>query len=227
MIRSFFSLLLVGTLCLSNQLHANTLFDISSFQVDGYTKNFTKEFDIKMDLIIQDSGKITEIVGFINQSTAKTTNKFGQSWIGVFLTGQFVIEDEKIHQSFLLLYDPKTKRLHHLIDSNDGTMSSYEWKNVPKYMQDGERIKVGIVNEKDPDGKIILVGDVEFQFSKDNNGFEFCTIETNNNLETKQQEITKECDQFDFMKKIVGVKVEVMLGDYSTTTGTGKIILKK
>ncbi|CAM8634163.1 hypothetical protein MCEMIE11_00728 [Burkholderiales bacterium] len=220
------SIFLAGFFSLSASLQANTLVDISPFQVASYTNSFTKGFDLRVDMQISDSGQVTNAAMNIQQSIGKSTKRFGQDWIGVQLTGDMVIQAEKMEVRFLDLYDPKTKQLRHSIDLSDDTVTSYQWVNVPTSMQPGQRLKVGTLTEKDKSGKIILMGDVEFLLAKVSSGFEFCTIETSNNLESKEREMTKDCDQFDSNKKITGSAIEVRLGTQSTTTGTGKIRFK-
>jgi hypothetical protein len=137
-----------------------------------------------------------------------------------------MIEKEKIDVRWLDLYDLNTLRLHHSVDLSDESITSYEWTNVPISMQVGQKLKVGTVMEKDSSGKTLSSGDVEFILSKRNGILEFCTLETVRNIESKEQEITKECDLFDSSKRIVGTSIEIKLGPQLSTTGLGKIRVK-
>ena len=150
----------------------------------------------------------------------------GKDWLGVPLTGSVLAEKEKLDLRFLDLYDSKTLQLQHSIDLSNETTTSYQWTNVPRSMRLGQRLRVGTVMEKDLSGKILSTGDVEFFLSKFGDGFEFCTIEISKNEESKEQEMTKDCDRFDSNKRIVGTSIEVNLGSQSVTTATGKIRFK-
>jgi hypothetical protein len=220
------SILLISVLSLNGPLHAGPVVDIGAFQVATYTNGFSRGFDLKVDMQIADSGQVTKAVMNIQQGTGKPTKKFGQDWIGVQVTGDTIIREEKMELRFLDLYDSKTKLLQHSIDLDDETVTSYRWMDPPQSMQAGQRLKVATVSEKDQTGKIILSGDVEFLLVKAVQGFEFCTIETTKNADTSEREITKTCEQFDSNRKITGVAFEVRLGSQSITTGTGKIRLK-
>ena len=226
MFRRLRSILLMGVFSLSAPLHADPLLDISLFQVASYTNGFSRGFDLKVDMQISDSGQVTNAVMNLQQGTGKPTKRFGQEWIGVPLTGSMVIKKEKIEVRFLHLYDLRTKQFQYSIDLSDETVTSYQWTNVPRSMQLGQKVKVGAVTEKDQAGKPISSGDVEFLLAKVGNGFEFCTIETTKNFETKEQEMTRDCDQFDSSKKIIRSAIEIRLGTQSVITGTGKIRLK-
>jgi hypothetical protein len=217
------SILLMGVFSLSAPLHADPLPDISLFQVASYTNGFSRGFDLKVDMQISDSGQVTKAVMNIQQGTGQPTKRFGQEWIGVPLTGSMVIQKEKIEVRILDLYDPKTKQLQHSIDLSDVTVTSYQWVNIPKSMQPGQKVKVGSVIQTDQAGKPISSGDVEFSLAKVASGFEFCKIETTRNIETKELDMTRDCDQFDSRKNIIGSAFELRLGTQSVASGAGKI----
>jgi hypothetical protein len=207
-------------------LHASEMIEIAPFRVSGYTKGFTKGFDVSVEMKMMEAGQIAKATMTIQQLPGKPTKKLGGDWIGVPLAGSMMIEKEKLDVRFLDLYEPTTLQLKHSIDLSDESMSSYEWTSVPRSMRLGQKLKVGTVTEKDSSGKTLSSGDVEFILSKFNDGFEFCTLETVKNIESKEQEITKDCDRFDSNKRIVSTSIEVKLGPQSITSGTGKIRVK-
>jgi hypothetical protein len=212
-----------GTFFLSGALHASEMIEIAPFRVAGYTDKFAKGFDVNIQMKIMGSGQFTKATMTIQQLPGKPTKRLGGDWIGVSLTGRTVIEKEKLAVRYLDLYDEKTLQLQYSIDLSDQSISSYQWTNVPKSMWLGQKIKVGAVVEKDSSGKTLASGDVDFILSRVGDGFEFCTVEIVKNTESKEVEITKDCDLFDSSKRIVGTSIEVKLGSQSITTGTGKV----
>jgi hypothetical protein len=215
-----------GTFFLSGSLHASEMIEIAPFRVAGYTNGFTKGFDVSVEMRMMEAGQVTRFMMTIRQLPGKPTKRLGNDWLGVPLSGSVVLEREKIDVSSLDLYDSYTLQLQHSIDLSDDSMSSYQWANVPTSMRLGQRLKVGTVTEKDSSGKTLSSGDIDFVLSKFGDGFEFCTIETVKNIESKELEMTKDYDRFDSSKRIVGTSIEVKLGPRSITTGTGKIRVK-
>lgn len=192
----------------------------------GYTKSFTKGFDASVEIKIMEDDRVTNATFLAEMLPGKPTRKFGGDWLGVPFSGSMMIEKEKIDVRFLELYDLNTLRLHHSVDLSDESVTSYQWTNVPISMRVGQKLKVGTVMERDSSGKTLSSGDVEFILSKLSGILEFCTLETVRDIESKEQEITKDCDLFDSNKRIVGTSVQIKLGPQSTTTGIGKIRFK-
>ena len=215
-----------GTLFLSGALNASEMIEIAPLGVAGYTENFSKGFDVNIQMKMARSGQVAKAKMTIQQLPGKPEKRLGGDWIGVNLTGSIFINKEKFDVRYLDLYDQRTFRLQHSIDLSEQSISSYQWTNVPESMWVGQKIKVGTVVEKDSSGKTLSSGDVDFVLSRVGDGFEFCTLKIVKNTESKEQEITKDCDLFDSSKRIVGTTIEVKLGSQWITSGAGKIRVK-
>ena len=197
--------------------------EIKDFYISSYTNSFTRGLEINLRMQMKSDGKKTSSELVLFQDRGAATRRFDSEWVGVAQYGHMLIGDEKTPLSILNLFDPASLRLIHSIDMEDLSITSYEWTNVPKSMRLGETITVGRVSERSPDDRLTSQGIVQFRLRKTRLGYEFCTIENATELESKEKNIVRDCDLFDVNKKLIGNRLEMLLGKSLRFSGRGEI----
>lgn len=203
--------------------NANNQIDVTPFYAKNYSNNFTNKYNISFDIEWTEKTVTSKGKMFGKVSNGKEVMKFKQSWIGVLMTGDVIFGDEKSSSTMLDLYDTKTKLLAYSIDLEDEETTKYEWKKLPKLMKSGHSLKTGKTKKTTQDGKLISTSEISYKLKAVNQGYEFCTIEQEIVLESKEKNITTECDVFDSKKNIVGHNIDIMVGNQYVLRAIGRV----
>lgn len=197
------------SLFMASSVLGSSQLEILPFTNAGYTSNFSKSFEAEIDMKFSEANEVIDSKMNLKQSPGTHAKLFEKDWISVSLNGDVFIEKEQTQLNFIDYYHPVTKHLHYSIDLSDKTITTYEWTNFPKYLRVGQRVRVGVVNERTESGKLTSYGDVDVSLNKTSQGFEFCTIEMSINVESKESSLLKDCDEFDHSKNIIGANFEM------------------
>lgn len=211
------------SLFVASSVSASSQLEILPFTNAGYTSNFAKSFEIEFDMKISEADQVIDSKLNLKQSPGTHAKLFEKDWISVSLKGDMFIEKEQTQLNFIDYYHPVTKLLHYTIDLNDKTITTYQWANFPKYLRIGERARVGTVNERTESGELTSYGNVDIFLNKTLQGFEFCTIEMSLDIESKENSLLKDCDEFDLNKNIIGTNVEVKTAGKTVAKAKGRI----
>lgn len=218
-------LLLFALFSLSAQ--AEIQVDISPFLIKNYSDNFIKKFKISYDIEIIEKGEVINGKMVTKISNGKVITKFNQDWLGISTSAQMVLKNEKLSTNLLDLYDLKSKDLSYTIDLEDSEITKYEWNKKPKFMKSGQILSTGKSATKAANGKVVSIGEIFYKFSVLREGYEFCTIEHETELESKFKNVSADCDLFDKNKKFVGNKVEIVIAEQYTLKGLGTVEIEK
>ena len=90
----------------------------------------------------------------------------------------------------------------------------------------GELLEVGSFTEKGNSGKLIGIGNMSYKLVRLENGFEFCQIDSGKDLETGDNELVEDCEQFSPDKKLIGSSVKVKLGEGTEFFVSGKSFIR-
>ena len=150
----------------------------------------------------------------------------GKQWIKVDISGKVKLGLESVNVSLIQLYDPETKLKMYEIDVKDKMTKQFVWNSLPKLLPLGELLEVGSFTEKDNDGKLINMGKMSYKLVRIKNGFEFCQIDSGKDLETGENELVEDCDQFSLDKKLTGFRIKVKLGENTELFASGKSVLR-
>lgn len=210
-------------LMFTNNLYASNQIDITPFYYSNYSNNFSLKFKYTFDVELhqKDLKNIGKIL--LNISEGKTINQFGKEWIGVSNESQMIVNDEKIILRMVDLYDIKTKFISFTIDLDDNEITKYEWSKKPKFMKSGESLVVGRSTKRSSDQKLISSSEISYRLSVLPQGYEFCTIDKETELATKEKSVTFDCDLFDKQKKLIGNRLEVQTNNQQLLKGISKV----
>lgn len=197
--------------------------DVTPFYIKNYTNNFTNKYKFSYDIELTENGVTGSGKMLARVSNGKDVKKFKQDWIGVLNTADIILGNEKVSASMLDLYDTKTKLLTYSIDMDGEEVTKYEWKNLPNSMKPSQVSKIGKTKKTSSKGKLISTSEISYKLSLIPQGYEFCTIEEEIELESKEKSITTDCDVFDSQKKIVGSNINIIIGNQYVLKGRGKV----
>ena len=219
----FLSLLLLFSKFTSAQ---SDLMGYVEFMPDQYTSNFKKGVRSKIiGSALIDNNKIS--VNMLFTQKAGIVVKFAdKQWIKVDISQKVKLGLESVNVSLIQLYDPETKLKMYEIDVKDKMTKQFVWNSLPKLLPLGELLEVGSFTEKDNDGKLINMGKMSYKLVRIKNGFEFCQIDSGKDLETGENELVEDCDQFSLDKKLTGFRIKVKLGENTELFASGKSVLR-
>jgi hypothetical protein len=217
---NFFSLIL---LTFASNLCAATQIDITPFYFSNYSNNFSSKFRFIFDLEIHDKETIYNGTILVNINNGKPINLFGKDWISVLYESETIANNEKVSLKMMDLYDLKTKNIAFTIDLNDDEITKYDWLKQPKLMKPGESVTVGKSIKRSTDKKIISSSEISYRLSVIPQGFEFCTIDKEIHLASKDNSVISDCDLFDKQKKLIGNRLEIKTNNRLTLKGAGKV----
>ncbi len=219
--------ILLALLISANNLYATNQIDVTPFYFSNYSENFSKKFKFLLDAEIYENGNMERAKILFVIENGHAVKQFDKNWIGVTNLIQIAVKDQNVSLKIIDLYDEKTKRIAFTVDMDDGEITKYEWIKQPKSMKPDESIVVGKSIKRSSEQKVISTSEISYKLVKRAQGYEFCSIDKEIEFESKNQNITYDCDLFDQQKRIIGNRIEAITNKQLTLKGMGRVEIEK
>ena len=212
----------------SNEARANSSeeFEVRPFLTETYTGGFSLGLIGSLSFSERvGSGSLDGRLDY-RQEPGQPLRRFNRDWIGVKTVGEMRIGSEESKLFQLDLYDPKTKLLAYAIDLDDGSVTSYETSVLPLKIKPGVSPILGSLIKKSKEGEVLETGVFQWEFVISAVGFEFCQIETAQELKSRVETTVRTCDIFDKRKRIVGQRVDLSDSEGTKFSWSGPVRLR-
>jgi hypothetical protein len=201
---------------------------VIDFRPQTYTRGFSSGILSSLSVTFYGEKDDDEpIYGQVNcrEDPGQTARHFDRSWIEVRENCHTIIEEESTKRLSLYLYDQETKELAHVIDTEDGEVTSYDTSSLPSRIPLDTNVPVGSITIRSKEGEVIGSGTMSWEASKSPVGFDFCTTEIQQLKGSESVTTSIICNIFDKKKRIVAQTMRVKDSEPGISVASGPVKL--